>query len=149
MIENGVTITRKDYLTTKTEKKYYNNLVKWFDKHCSINCQVSLGRLLILPDQEGFTVEERKRFFSIYNHMSLDFVLISKLNNKIICVIELDDKTHEEDDRKQRDAELDCLLEKAGIPYLHIPVEKIEERPPVWEVRKETQEKQKNTAIVN
>lgn len=141
MIENGVMITGKHYLTTKTEKKYFDNLVTWFDKYCSIHCQVSLGRLFILPEQEDFTPEERKRFFSIYNHMSLDFVMISKLNNTIICVIELDDKTHEEDLRKQRDEILNCLLEKAGIPYLHVPVEQIEEKPPIWDVRKKTKEK--------
>lgn len=141
MIENGVTITGKHYLTTATERKYFNNLVEWFDKYCFVHCQVSLGRLFILPEQEEFTQEERKRFFSIYNHMSLDFVLISKRNNTIICVIELDDKTHEEDARKQRDAILDCLLEKASIPYLHIPVEKIEDKPLIWDVRKKTREK--------
>ncbi|ENF3489672.1 DUF2726 domain-containing protein, partial [Escherichia coli] len=41
-----------------------------------------------------------KNVFSICNRMSLDFVLTSKINNNIICVIELDDESHNREDRK-------------------------------------------------
>lgn len=138
MIDDGVQLIGKDYLTTLTEKNYYDNLVSWFGKTCCIHCQVSLGRLFIFPKQEDFTEEEQKRFFSIYNHMSLDFVLTSKFDNKIVCVIELDDKTHEEEKRKQRDSMLDCLLDKVNIPYLHVAVESINDKPFVWDVYKKS-----------
>lgn len=137
MISDGVQLIGKDYLTTVTEKKYYDNLVSWFGKTCCIHCQVSLGRLFIFPKQDDFTEEEQKRFFSIYNHMSLDYVLTSKLDNKIVCVIELDDKTHEAENRKQRDNMLDCLLNKVNIPYLHVTVDAMNDKPQVWDVYKE------------
>lgn len=138
MIDDGVQLIGKDYLTTVTEKNYYDNLVSWFGKTCCIHCQVSLGRLFIFPNQEDFTIEEQKRFFSIYNHMSLDFVLTSKFDNKIVCVIELDDKTHEEEKRKRRDNMLDCLLSKVNIPYLHVAVESMNDKPQVWDVYKKS-----------
>lgn len=138
MISDGVQLIGKDYLTTVTEKKYYDNLVCWFGKTCCIHCQVSLGRLFIFPKQDNFTEEEQKRFFSIYNHMSLDFVLTSKFDNKIVCVIELDDKTHEAENRKQRDNMLDCLLNKVNIPYLHVTVDSMNDKPQVWDVYKES-----------
>lgn len=138
MISDGVQLIGKDYLTTVTEKKYYDNLVGWFGKTCCIHCQVSLGRLFILPKQDDFTEEEQKRFFSIYNHMSLDFVLTSKFDNKIVCVIELDDKTHKAENRKQRDKMLDCLLNKVNIPYLHVTVDSMNDKPQVWDVYKES-----------
>ncbi|WP_336844136.1 DUF2726 domain-containing protein [Providencia rettgeri] len=136
MIGDGVQLIGKDYLTTVTEKNYYDNLVSWFGKTCCVHCQVSLGRLFIFPKQDDFTEEEQKRFFSIYNHMSLDFVLTSKFDNKIVCVIELDDKTHEAEKRKQRDNMLDCLLNKVNIPYLHVTVESLNDKPRVWDVYK-------------
>ncbi|EPB4351247.1 DUF2726 domain-containing protein [Proteus mirabilis] len=43
---------------------------------------------------------KNKNVFSICNRMSLDFVLTSKINNNIICVIELDDESHNREDRK-------------------------------------------------
>ena len=151
MIDDGVQLIGKEYLTTVTEKNYYDNLIGWFGQTCCIHCQVSLGRLFIFPKQEGFTAEEQMRFFSIYNHMSLDFVLTSKFDNKIICVIELDDKTHEEEKRKQRDSMLNCLLEKVNIPYLHVAVESINNKPFVWDVYKKSKLKRNtdNTVLVN
>ncbi|XEQ06783.1 hypothetical protein LPA67_14725 [Salmonella enterica subsp. enterica] len=65
------------------KKIYFDNLEKWFGQYCHIHCQVSLGRLVNFPEQPGFSEEERKRFFMIYNNMAMDYVLVSKRTIKL------------------------------------------------------------------
>lgn len=134
MIKRGIKFHRKEYLTTVTEKKYYDKLVSWFGERCDIHCQVSLGSLFLFPKQKEFTDEEQRRFFSICNRMSLDFVLTSKINNIIICVIELDDESHNREDRKKRDDMLNYLMAKTNIPFLRVSVDSMKNKPPVWSI---------------
>lgn len=134
MIKRGIKFYRKEYLTTITEKKYYDKLVSWFGEKCYIHCQVSLGSLFIFPKQKIFTDEEQKRFFSVCNRMSLDFVLTSKTNNNIICIIELDDESHNREDRKKRDDMLNYLMTETNMPFLRVSVDSMKNKPPVWDV---------------
>ena len=71
----------------------------------------------------------------IYNGMAMDYVLVSKKNNKIVCVIELDDPSHERADRIIRDRWLDTIMTLARVPFVRASVTKLEEIPPVWETR--------------
>ncbi len=47
--------------------------------------------------------------------MAMDYVLVSKKNNKIVCVIELDDPSHERADRIIRDRWLDTIMTLARV----------------------------------
>ncbi len=68
--------------------------------------------------------------------MAMDYVLVSKKNNKIVCVIELDDPSHERADRIIRDRWLDTIMTLHGcLLYELLSVTKLEEIPPVWETR--------------
>lgn len=60
--------------------------MSWFGEKCYIHCQVSLGSLFIFPKQKNFTDEEQKRFFSVCNRMSLDFILTFKTNMPFLRV---------------------------------------------------------------
>lgn len=62
MVDEGVWLEGKEWLITRSEKIYFDNLEKWFGQYCHIHCQVSLGRLVNFPEQPGFSEEERKRF---------------------------------------------------------------------------------------
>ncbi|AKC54239.1 DUF2726 domain-containing protein [Salmonella enterica subsp. enterica serovar Agona] len=135
MVDEGVWLEGKEWLITRSEKIYFDNLEKWFGQYCHIHCQVSLGRLVNFPEQPGFSEEERKRFFMIYNNMAMDYVLVSKKNNKIVCVIELDDPSHERADRITRDRWLNIIMSIAQIPFVRASVTKIDEEPPVWQTR--------------
>ena len=110
MVAEGILLEGKEWLITRCEKNYFDNLEKWFGHYCHIHCQVSLGQLINFPEQPEFSEEERKRFFAIYNGMAMDYVLVSKKNNKIVCVIELDDPSHERADRIIRDRWLNMIM---------------------------------------
>lgn len=50
----------------------------------------------------------------------IDFVLCSKTNLQPVLAIELDDSSHDRQDRKDRDEFVDQALESAGLKILHI-----------------------------
>lgn len=58
--------------------------------------------------------------FSHINRKSVDYVLCDKKYISPKLVIELDDKSHQEEDRKIRDEELERILSEAGIPLLRL-----------------------------
>lgn len=141
MADMGVVLENKIFLTTPTERDYLVKLEEWFGQYCRISCQVSPGRFLKLPEQDAFSAEERARFFTLFNAMSVDYVLVSRKNNKIVCAIELDDKSHERDERIARDKRLEHLFELAGVPLLRVSVDDMNTEPPVWERRDAVQAK--------
>ena len=50
----------------------------------------------------------------------VDFVLCDLQNIAPLLVIELDDASHEREDRRERDAFLDKALAAASLPILHV-----------------------------
>lgn len=59
--------------------------------------------------------------------MAMDYVLVSKKNNKIVCVIELDDPSHERADRIIRDRWLNTIMTIARVPFVRASVTKLDE----------------------
>lgn len=50
----------------------------------------------------------------------VDFVLCSRDSLVPVLVVELDDSSHERDDRKERDAFVDSVMNKVKLPILHV-----------------------------
>lgn len=62
--------------------------------------------------QKAFNKISRKHF---------DFVLCNKNDYSVICAIELNDKSHNNKQRKERDAFLEKACEAASLPLIQIP----------------------------
>lgn len=56
--------------------------------------------------------------------MAIDYVLFSKKGNKIVCVIKLDDPSHERVERIIRDRWLNTIMTFAQILFGHASVTK-------------------------
>jgi hypothetical protein len=54
------------------------------------------------------------------NRKHVDFLIVQTTDFKPIAAIELDDKSHDADDRKARDAFVDTAFASAGLPLLHV-----------------------------
>jgi hypothetical protein len=50
----------------------------------------------------------------------VDFVIYEQASMKPVCAIELDDASHDEPDRRARDAFADGLFSHAGLPLVHV-----------------------------
>lgn len=129
---------RNGCLLSDAEISYRENLEGWFNKHCYVNCQVSLGQLIDIPAQDGFSKEEQSRFFSMFSKMAMDFVIVSVKTNKVVCVIELNDSSHKVPKRVERDRKLLALMKKSKMPFMFVDISQIDVEPDIWTERKNT-----------
>lgn len=106
--------TKKEYLLTPTELKFYKILKQVTDEMNLVICpQVSLYEIVKSQNHKSFNKISRK---------TIDFV-ITEPNLKIKCCIELDDYTHNRQSRIERDTFLNELFENTGIKLIRIKVQ--------------------------
>ena len=75
-------------------------------------------RLADVVDVNKFIPRESKAFIKIaYKH--LDFLIMSP-NLDLICAVELDDFTHDTEERQERDRFIQEVLQDCGIPLFRI-----------------------------
>lgn len=89
-----------------------NNIIK-----LTIFAQVAVNRLI--------NVNERRNFNDLFKEISersIDFALFNEETNRIYCCIELDDETHEQENRKNRDIIINKVF-KDNIRLIRIPRE--------------------------
>jgi hypothetical protein len=58
------------------------------------------------------------------NQKHVDFLIVRTCDLAPLAGIELDDSSHDEEDRQQRDAFVDEVFNRAKLPLLHVPVQK-------------------------
>lgn len=75
-----------------------------------------------LKDMLTVETRDRSRFLASLNRVaakSVDFAIIDE-RGRVVLVIELDDKSHDRQDRQQRDFEVNAVLGHSGIPVLRV-----------------------------
>jgi len=90
------------------EQVLYHRLCKTLPDNLVL-AQVGLSRFLRVKKGNNF-----QKWFNRINRMSADFVVCAK-DASVLAVIELDDSTHEAQQRKSADAKKDKALAAAGI----------------------------------
>lgn len=78
----------------------------------------------ILDVKKGLERGERQGALNRINRKHVDFLLVRTSDLAPVAGIELDDSSHEEEDRQQRDAFVDEAFASAGLPLLHFPAQK-------------------------
>lgn len=61
--------------------------------------------------------------YEYIKNKSIDFLLYDRDNGKIISCIELDDYTHEQEERKERDLKINKVFESINLKLIHIKVQ--------------------------
>jgi very-short-patch-repair endonuclease len=107
---------RKQFFLTRAEHECYDTLVAAVGNEYHIFAQVHLPTLL---DNKVVGQDWRAALAHI-NRKSVDFVLCDKAYLSPKLAIELDDKTHEQPDRQERDKEVERILSDAGVPLLRL-----------------------------
>lgn len=67
---------------------------------------------------------ERQGAFNRIDRKHVDLLLVRTDDLAPLAGVELDDKSHEEDERQARDAFVDDVFASAGLPLIHVPVQK-------------------------
>lgn len=99
---------------TPAENEFYTMLVSAVGERYFVFPQVHLSALL----NHEVKGQYWKAAFSSINGKSVDYVISDRTTRKSLAAIELDDYTHDAEDRKQRDIEVERILKEAGMPLL-------------------------------
>lgn len=110
----NTTFSKKEYLLTQNELKFYKLLKTITDRlDLTLFCQVAMYELINCKDYKDFNRIKSK---------SIDFVITEK-NCKIKLCIELDDSTHNNQKRIERDNLINKIFKDTNTKLLRIKVE--------------------------
>lgn len=111
----------KRYIITKNELKFYNVLIEIAKElNLILFSQVSLYNIIIM--KENLDYYTKTKYFNKIASKSIDFVLVDKNNCRIKLCIELDDNTHRQRKRIERDKFINDLFKELEINLLRYPM---------------------------
>jgi hypothetical protein len=113
---------RIDNLFTPAERSFYGVLLQVIANRYVVFGKIRLAD--IIKPTPGLTPSERTSALNRISGKHVDFALCDPSTLATVAVIELDDKSHQAERRKQRDAFVDSALSAAGVPVLHVPAQK-------------------------
>ena len=108
-------------LLTKAEMNFYKVLKDIIDNEKQIICPKV--RMIDVLWTKTYRVENKLTFINKVNRKHFDFVVCDKETLKPLMAIELDDKSHEEEARRERDEFVDALFIGLKFKVVHIPVQ--------------------------
>lgn len=108
---------KQNYLT-QAELSFFSVLKSAIQDKYEIVPQVSLKSIVNVKAN----VRDFYTYFNKIDRKVLDFVLFTKSTYKPVLIIELDDSSHNNPDRKNRDYFVDKVAESIKLPILHVPV---------------------------
>lgn len=120
--EDGLAFISRDVLFTPAERSFLGVLEQALDSRYRVFGKVRLGD--IINPAKGLTQSKRTTARNRINRNHVDFVVCSATDLTLIGVLELDDKSHEREDRAERDEFVDRALAMAKIPVIHFPAKK-------------------------
>jgi Protein of unknown function (DUF2726) len=119
--KRGVYVLKKA-LFTPTERSFLGVLERALPPGVRVFGKVRLAD--IFGVQSGLDASARQAARNRIDRKHVDFLLVRADDLAPLAGIELDDKSHEEEDRQARDALVDEVFKSAGLPLLHVPVQK-------------------------
>lgn len=111
---------KKCYLLTKNEWYFYKRLKNICDKNnLHIIAKVRFADLVEI-DKAKIDKNEYIKYFNKINKKHVDFVLCNPENLKVIALIELDDNSHKNNERINRDKFIDEVCKITDYKIIHI-----------------------------
>lgn len=98
----------KSSLVTENERKYLNCIRSVLPENCLVQVQANLATFITRTDHARYQNE-------LYRNV--DF-LITDLSYRPLVAVEINDQTHQREDRKERDRKVANICEEAGIPLI-------------------------------
>ncbi len=108
--------TRDDFLSP-AEVSFYQVIKNMMGDHFVICPKVSLADIFfVIKPNENYGAHNR------INRKHVDFLICDPKTMKPVFAIELDDKSHDRDDRSKRDVFVNNVFLAANLPLVHVPV---------------------------
>ena len=109
---------KRENFLTKHELGFYRRLCNAVhsNRNVVVFSKVRLADII----EPKFSGSNWQAQFNKIQAKHVDFLLCDATDVQPILVIELDDRSHDRPDRRERDAFVDRALSQAGIPILHV-----------------------------
>jgi len=105
-------------LLTAAERSFFGVLQPLLPEGVTCLIKVRLGDIFTV--RKGLGLPERARAWNRIGQKHVDFLLVRSSDLKPLAGIELDDASHEQEDRRQRDAFVDEVFQSGKLPLLHV-----------------------------
>ncbi len=109
--------SRRDSVMTAAEAEFFRRLEEIVSDRYYVFPQQHLSSLLNHQIKNG---QSWKGALSAIQRKSVDYVLADKTSLQTIYAIELDDYTHDAEDRMKRDTQVETLFKSVGIPLVRL-----------------------------
>lgn len=114
--KNALAYKKKEHLMTEAEIEFFRVLELILKNQYYIVPQLPISKIAL-------TVAKGKDYYTYSNKIdrkTVDFVLFDKQSFSPITVIELDDSSHDNENRRIRDNFVDDVMKNIGLKIIHI-----------------------------
>ena len=112
--------TRLDTLFSPAEHRFLKVLLQTMPSQVLVFGKVRVAD--VLTPRKYLDRRQWNQQFCKISSKHFDFVLIDRNTARLLCAIELDDRSHKRSDRVRRDHFLNAACQSAGFPLLRWPV---------------------------
>ncbi len=109
---------RQEYLFTPAERAFYKHLVRAVNGEYIVFGKVRVADLVTIKGSYGSPRSMRNLAKVAQKHV--DYCLCNPDDLSVVCVLELNDKSHDRTDRKSRDHFLDDVFKKVKLPIVWV-----------------------------
>ena len=106
-------------LLTQAEMNFYKVLITVVDKEKYTICPKV--RMIDVLWMKTYKAANKQAFFNKIVRKHFDFVVCEAESLKPVYAIELDDKSHEQEERKERDDFVDSMFASLNFKVIHVP----------------------------
>ena len=108
-------------LLTSAEQRFYRALQSILGEQVIILAKVRVADLMNV--KSSISGKSFWKHFSRISQKHVDFVILDSQKFTTLCLIELDDKSHNNPERIKRDRFIDRITIQTGLPLYRIPVQ--------------------------
>ena len=111
---------RNSVLFTPAERSFLGVLEQAVGERCRIMGKIRLADIIMV--EPGLDRSARQKAFNQIQSKHIDFLACDPDDLSVQFAVELDDKSHRQAKRSQRDQFVDSALQAAGVPLFRFPV---------------------------
>ena len=119
-------------LLTPAEQRFYKALIPAVRNHAIVTFKVRVADVVNV--KKGYSKRLFWRHFSQISQKHFDFVLVDKQSFQVLCAIELDDKSHNQKERRKRDKFLNKVMAQTRIPLHRFQVQGYYDSKQIYQV---------------
>jgi len=112
----------RDHFLSLAELHFYESLKAAVAGRAVIITKVALGDVFYV--KKGDDASKYRIYTNKIDRKHVDFLLCDSVTMQPLVGIELDDKSHQREDRQARDVFVDGVFAAADLPLIHVPVKR-------------------------